>query len=656
MKSFFCRVQKCDMARRFLKNEDDFALNKLCVCAICIINLIWFWPLIFQGDIMGDDIGVFSGSDFGNRALWQELLYQGSNRYRPVFELILNLYSRIFGNVYELYFVANLGLNIVISIQVFYLIKSITDNNYFISISGTILYILAPFSYYNILQVIGVMEGACLLFLVLMLRQLVNFWRGKTKRIYLVILFLTLLIFTHERYVVMAVWCAIIVFFSDHTSWKQKFVYSFFALCPLCLNIFLKEVVFGSRFMEGTAFAPIEFDIPRIISLFVCSMATILGLNIGPEYLNGVNFFMYHGWMKIAALFAMAVAFFLLCKYIVRVFSKPIIRRCLITDLKLFFIAASGIGALVLCSSVTIRVEMRWLYAPFILYLLYLMYITSKVKLCNFFRYALLTAMLFSTVLINYPYQKHIERIFFPKAMNITRNVYDCTVARYGESLKEYQLYFIGNHEAQWAVGYTGRSIFDVYFDEKAEFVFMDSVEQINADYCNIDPSNRKPIKVFKIDGTDLTTREMDTSIYGNKLLKPLTEYDFSISSLSMIGTSSDEAISHVDGIDFTMMSGYSNTVADVYFPKNAKLYLECAVPFGLADRIEISITLFTEDGERELTSFSVCSGKIDPQAVLVELNNQSELTGDVCIRAQSAGVDQSEDLLLFTRAGVYTN
>lgn len=497
----------------------DSHKDALCVIAICLLNLIWFLPLMGQGAIMGDDIGVFTVEDFGNRALWREFLYQGSNRYRPIFELILNLYSRAFGKTYELYFLANVFVNIIISIAIFFLIKRITRNNHILSMAGICIYILAPFSYYNILQVIGVLESYSLLFLVLMMHQLLSFWQGKRGRIFAALAFLTLMIFTHERYVVMAPWCVIIVLCSDGTKWREKITYSLLMLLPLALNIFLKEVVFGSRFMEGTAFEPIEFDVLRIISLFICSMATVLGLNIGPEYLNGFNFFLYPRKLKLLALAAVGLAFLLFCVYIFTVIIREKDKKRRIRELLLMFIAASGIGALILCSSVTIRVEMRWLYSPFVVYLLYLMYVVSRVKISTFIRngnlvpfvrYGSVAALLFATLVINYPYQKQIGRIFFPKAMNISSNVYESTVERYSESLADYELYFIGNHEAEWAVGYPGRSIFDVYLENYVDFAFMDSVESVKEDYDSIDPSQRKPIKVFTIHTTLLTVEELD--------------------------------------------------------------------------------------------------------------------------------------------------
>lgn len=518
------RIRLSDIGNRLIDQNSSRQWDVLCIAAICLLNIVWFLPLMGQGAIMGDDIGVFTTVDFGNRALWREFLYQGSNRYRPIFELVLNLYSRAFGKVYKLYFLANVFVNIVLSIAIFFLIKRITRNNYLLSIAGVFIYILAPFSYYSIMQVIGVLESYSLLFLVLMMHELLSFWQGKRKHIFKAVLFLTLLIFTHERYVVAAPWCVIIILCASGTNWKEKIGYSVLALLPMFLNIFMKEVVFGSRFMEGTAFEPIEFDVLRIISLFICSLATVLGLNIGPEYLNGFNFFLYPRRLKLLALAAVGLAFLLFCVYIVTVIIKEKDKNKRIHELKLMFITVSGMGALILCSSVTIRVEMRWLYAPFVVYLLYLMYVISRVNLNAFIRngrlavlvrYGSVAALLFATLVINYPYQKQIGRIFFPKAMNISSNVYESTVDRYGETIADYKVYFIGNHEAQWAVGYPGRSIFDVYFDREVDFTFVDSLESAEADYSNTDPAQRKAVKVFTIHETLLTVQELDATQFG---------------------------------------------------------------------------------------------------------------------------------------------
>ena len=518
MSKFRFKTIMPDIGDRLVGRVESRGFNIVCVITICLLNIVWFLPLMGQGAIMGDDIGVFTTVDFGNRALWQEFLYQGSNRYRPIFELILNLYSRVFGNVYELYFLANIAVNMVLSVAIFFLIKRVTRGNFLFAASGVFLYVLAPFSYYQILQVIGVLESYSLLFLVLMMHELLSFWHGKRLHILSAVLFLTLLIFTHERYVVTAPWCVIIILCSSGTNWKEKIGYSILALMPMCLNIFLKEVVFGSRFMEGTAFEPIEFDVLRIISMFISSLATVVGLNVGPEYLNGFNFFLYPRRLKLLALAAVGLAFLLFFAYIVTAIIKEKDKKKRINELKLMFISVSGIGALILCSSVTIRVEMRWLYAPFVVYLMYLMYVVSKVKLnvfirkvkwIPFLRYGCMAALLFVTLVINYPYQKQIDRIFFPKAMIISDNVYESTIDCYGENLADYKLYFVGNHEAEWAVGYPGRSIFDVYFDEQVDFTFVDSVDQIQADYQSIDADQRKPMKVFVVHEKLLTVQEV---------------------------------------------------------------------------------------------------------------------------------------------------
>ena len=98
-------------------------------------------------------------------------------------------------------------------------------------------------------------------------------------------------------------------------------------------------------------------------------LAYLFGINAGPEHLNGQNF----REAPMGIMILIGVADFMLLLLVVAFLLKLIqLRKNCVRYLQTAFLFVAFIGACIVCSSVTIRVEMRWVYVSYGAALLFL--------------------------------------------------------------------------------------------------------------------------------------------------------------------------------------------------------------------------------------------------------------------------------------------
>lgn len=109
---------------------------------------------------------------------------------------------------------------------------------------------------------------------------------------------------------------------------------------------------------------------PASVLHFVLSqIAYLFGINAGPEHLNGQNF----REAPMGIMILIGVADFMLLLLVLAFLLKLIqLRKNCVRYLQTAFLFVAFIGACIVCSSVTIRVEMRWVYVSYGAALLFL--------------------------------------------------------------------------------------------------------------------------------------------------------------------------------------------------------------------------------------------------------------------------------------------
>ena len=434
-----------------------------------------------------DDVGVIAYYSNNTIYFFQKVFSPFiANRFRPVFSIIQYFEYELFGKNYQLWFHFNVLFNILIVISLYNLVLKITKNRG-IPFAICLIYITSRFSYYNITQLNGILEAACLLILILIINYSIDFWKKKSvKYLIFTVLLYSLLIFTHERYVVLIGFLVAIIFLSDFIPLKQKILYSGISASPLLLNIILKVLVFKIPFFVGTGSAwELGFNFNTAVIHYFLSILNIVGINIGPGYLYGLTFNSPEMAVqyKIVSLSVTVIPLLILGIFIFThiIFNKD--QNSKIDEIKKLFLAVFLVCLIILSFSVTIRVEQRWIYAPFIVYITYIGYCAFKIitpnslmvkenddkcqvsnsldskcrstnKVKKIIVLISIVLLVCSSITMDLEYRKNINSIFFMGGLQGAKTILDATYGQYGKSLEDYEVYVIdANAGADWAPG-----------------------------------------------------------------------------------------------------------------------------------------------------------------------------------------------------------
>jgi hypothetical protein len=383
------------------------------LAVLFIFNIAWFSNL-GPHTLMGDDLvnwkyyhetphffdAVITNHEFG--------------KYRPIFNLFEFSLFKLFTIDTQLLFWFNILFNFANITLFFYLIKKISKNN-IIALLFSLLYLTSRFSYYNILQITGFIEALSIFWLISVLYLVASYLVDKKiSLLYWSLFFNLLIIFTHERYIVLLPFILTILYIAtDHYREKRhNKVLIILAIMPVLLNLFVKKYLFQMSIFVGTAGTNISINIATVLSFFRDGVLNIFGLNIGPEYLSAVKFNDLDAIYKAVSYLIFSVAVIVIIASIYRwkrksddsVFIKQI------TYLGIFSLLT---GSLLLAASITIRQEFRWLYAPYVVFIVYLAYLFSKDFTGSRLRYALLLVFIASNLYTNTVYRNYIDNIFF---------------------------------------------------------------------------------------------------------------------------------------------------------------------------------------------------------------------------------------------------
>lgn len=138
-----------------------------------------------------------------------------------------------------------------------------------------------------------------------------------------------------------------------------------FALIQLLRFIFI-----GTISPPGTGGTDVvdTLSVNSVLHFVLSQIAYIFGINAGPEHLNGQNFREAPLWVTILIALADLMIAMLVIAFIIRVLHKG---KKMVPYLQKAFLFVAFIGAACLLS-VTIRVEMRWVYVSLAAALLFL--------------------------------------------------------------------------------------------------------------------------------------------------------------------------------------------------------------------------------------------------------------------------------------------
>ena len=384
-------------------------------------------------------------------------------RFRPVYWAISYIEMALVGADPNRYLHFNIFLNSLLAFFLFFFSLKMTKKR-ILSLSLGLLFLSAHFAYYQIGQAIGILEtlalGFALLTLYFLYRQIDCEERAFGKMLLFSHLFFFLLIFTHERYVALLPLFYIPLIFrgkkenlnsgseEQKTEKKSpnfpKILPFFLPFVQAFLFFSIRSLAIGSFVPKGTGGTEVQdgFSLTKALSHAFSQVFYIFGIQAGPDYLAGIPWEEVgrkHRYVIYASIAVLAFSILLALFFAIRkgklkkeFFGKNILFLCFI---------ALCIG----CSSITIRVEMRWVYVSFAVALLYFAYLLGNtgMPIPTFF------ALLF--VCLRFPaemkYRESFPRIYFWEDQDRMNSLAEQTIGKYGRNyVLGKQVYILENN------------------------------------------------------------------------------------------------------------------------------------------------------------------------------------------------------------------
>ena len=473
-----------------MKKREQYLLI-LSVIAVPVIIYCYYlkWK---TNAVSGDDLYIFKDhfSNIADREI--------TNKFRPINSLLINSFFHFFQKNLDYFFYFNIGIQII-NAYIFASVLNLFLKSPWLSVLAALTIGLSHFSFYAVTQLYngGALEGLAMTFFLLSLLYLLKGIlsadpaKPRTQKAFLIsLLFANLSMYTHERYIVLFPFIIFIVVLfplSKSLSTKQKATICALSVFSPLLNAALKTYIFAMPFFVGTGGTSISISFSSVQKFFADAVYSVLQINSGPEYLAGIDFPSLPGKERKLIYLLLITLFTVLVLFIAKSRKAFVLKQE--EEKRKFYIFLSLFILLLLCLApavVTIRLEQRWLVAPFGIFILMAVVAISSFHLNNSIVEQVAFVVFIGCLLwINFDYNnKGAANLFFRKA-EITAELFKAGVADSSIRANTSQLYILQRkidtnttNEVKWAIanGY----IFKYYQGRSKKIIFSDSVRQFS--------------------------------------------------------------------------------------------------------------------------------------------------------------------------------
>ena len=361
--------------------------------------------------LYGDDLYLWSF--YGCEDFWSFTFPKVTKgNFRPFYWALSYLEFRLIGPHVHWYARFNVLLNVAIAWVIYFFSRRLSRLTrtpqgmrigQVVGLLTGMLYLQSHFAAYQIAQVLGLLESLALLLALLTLWGLFDYMEGRGTRAYLrACLCFFLVIFTHERYIALAplFYLAVLTQYCTERRLCRRFAPSRMScaasdeipamnrlgrIFELLLPLLILAVFFGTRMVVageaipvGTAGTKVQdtFSLAQALGFAFSQVAYIFGVNAGHAIFCGVSFGDSAHWVQGLIVLSWLCLLLMLVLYVRRAWRRGRITPRLIGENLLFicFIALC-IGS----SSITIRLETRWVYVSYTAALLYLSYMLGEI-------------------------------------------------------------------------------------------------------------------------------------------------------------------------------------------------------------------------------------------------------------------------------------
>lgn len=322
-----------------------------------------------------DDLYLWSC--YGEQSFFQYVFPIGSTRFRFLFYLAAWLELAFIGPHVGWLVPINILLNGFLAAFLYYLGRRLSGG-WLPGLLAGLLFLLSRMSYYQIGQMYGLMETMAFWMAIGILYCLYVYLNEKQEKVWYFHGACWLyfgICFVHERYM------ALLPLFYLTLILRRRFQLRkwFWPMRQFLLVLLIRFLTIGTLSPAGTGGTNVAdtFSFKEAVGFALSQAAYVFGINAGPEHLNGMAWGDVPGRIRILIYGADLVLAAFLLAFLVHLIRDQGNRKKDCANSLLF------LGFIILCigsSSVTVRVEMRWVYVSYGAALLYLTYICGALS------------------------------------------------------------------------------------------------------------------------------------------------------------------------------------------------------------------------------------------------------------------------------------
>lgn len=343
------------------------------IAAAC--QFVPLMPEVFFGDDLNHFLQYRDGQ-CGTKLL-EVLTSICAEKFRPVFTAFMIAEFKLFDTAVSHYLAVDVLIHAASAALVFLIARSLSRGSPAVAFALALAFSVSRFAVFQLTQVDGPVEGIPLL---LFLGAVYVVFRaeelpGHAWRSGWIALFLTLLaIHAHERYIGLApgLFIAFVLIPAFRGLPRRRLVALLVAAAAIpALTIAYKVGVLHSSFLVGTNGTHLDLVGSRVLEHVRQGLLSIFGVNEGPEYLTGVTLTALN-WFPAWLCAGVFVAAWTIAmgNGLVRAALRQRGAWARLESLRVPLILAMLFGLLIVPGVTTIRLEQRWLLAPFTMILL----------------------------------------------------------------------------------------------------------------------------------------------------------------------------------------------------------------------------------------------------------------------------------------------
>ena len=382
-------------------------------------------------------------------------------KFRPVYWAVTWIYQGIIKNNLDFIVPINIVIGAGIAIAIYFFAKGLARSKTMAFLFAA-MFLVSRFSYYDIGQYLGLMEAMAMIFAFALCVCLYKYINGQANRyFYYACIFYFLDCFTHERFVVLFP----MLIFAVIVKKGYRIINAPVAIITFIVANYIRFAALKSFIPEGTGNSKVS-ETFKLSSFFASVKTEILylcGINTGPTHLNGIDFKDVNIAVKILIIIGIFAFIMFICKSVYSILMRS--KKIEFDWIKNILLFLGFIIGSIVSSAVTIRVEMRWLYAPFLFLLLLTAYIygvdkkiavrksknkTIGTSLSRIFHVSFVSAILvmvwgFCMLVGDMYYRGYYNKIYLFEGQNRANSLANETYYKYDKDLSNKRIYIIKN-------------------------------------------------------------------------------------------------------------------------------------------------------------------------------------------------------------------